>query len=200
MRSRTAASNWQETTGSISPTVTAHIKSGSTAATVRRIRSAIRGSEFERSRLDTCLALAGCHRERPLPWRQPGHGVAARRFGWIDGKEPAGAGGRALAAYGRPPARDAAGDPAFRAARYRRRMAAHDTDRRQPACHRLRSLPACQPASSKGFGTDIAGAIGTLVVRRRTRPRRGADAGADLSRALPGSRTRPGPRGRRYSH
>src|SRR6266511_4839234 len=121
MRSRTVASNWQETTGSISPTVTAHIKSGSTAATVRRIRSATRRFEFERSLLDTCLALAGCDRERPLPWRQPGHGVAAGRFGWIDGEEPACAGGGALAAHGRPSARDAPGDPALCAARCRRR-------------------------------------------------------------------------------
>src|SRR5215212_11398869 len=107
------ASNWQKTTGSISPTVTARIKSGSTAVTVRRIRSAIRRFEFEHSRLDTCLALAGCDRERPLPWRQPGHGVAARRFGWIDGKEPARPSGRALAAHDRPSARDAARDPAL---------------------------------------------------------------------------------------
>jgi hypothetical protein len=27
--------------------------------------------------LDTCLALAGCRRERPLPRRKPGNGVAA---------------------------------------------------------------------------------------------------------------------------
>src|SRR5215213_12024030 len=100
MRSRMVASNWRKTTGSISPTVTAHIRSGSTAVTVRRIHSAIRRFEGERSRLDACLALAGCDRERPLPRRQPGHGVAARRFGWTDGKEPAGTGDRAWAAHG----------------------------------------------------------------------------------------------------
>ena len=35
----------------------------------------------------SCLALAGCRRERPLPRGKSGNGVAARRFGWIDGKE-----------------------------------------------------------------------------------------------------------------
>src|SRR5215207_8334235 len=189
MRSRMVASNWHKTTGSISPTATARIKSGSTAATVRRIRSAIHRFEGERSRLDACLALAGCDRERPLPRRQPGHGVAARRFRWTDGKEPAGAAGRAWAAHDRPSARDAAGDPALRAAGCRGRMAAHDTDRRQPPRHRLRSLSVGQPAPSKGAGADITGAIGALVVRGRARPWRGTDAGADLSRALPGSRT-----------
>src|SRR5256885_508936 len=90
MRSRTAASNWRGITGSISPMDTARIRSGSTAVTARRTRSAIRRFECECSRLDAGLALAGCDRERPLPWRQPGHGVAARRFGWVDGKKPAG--------------------------------------------------------------------------------------------------------------
>src|SRR5207245_1797902 len=168
------------------PTGTGRTKSGSTAATVRRIRSAIPRFEFERSQLDTCLALAGCHRERPLSRRQPGHGVAARRFGWTDGKEPACSDGRALAAHGRPSARDAARHPSLRAIGCRRRMAAHDTDRRKPPRYRLWSFPACQPASSTGAGTDIAGAIGALVVRRRARAWRGTDAGADLSRALPG--------------
>src|SRR6185503_4380576 len=193
MRSRTVASNWQKTTGSTSPTDTARIKSGSTAATVRRIRSAIPRFEFERSLLDTCLALAGCHRERPLSRRQPGHGVAARRFGRIDGEEPAGAGSRALATHGRPSARNAPRDPSLRVAGYRRRMAAPDTDRSQPPRHRLRSVSICQPAPSKGAGADIAGAIGALVVRRRARPWRGADAGADLSRTLPGIRPRQRP-------
>src|SRR5207253_8514041 len=114
--------------------------------------------------------------------RQPGHGVAARRFGWIDGEESMGAPGRACAAHGRPSARDAAGDPALRAARCRRRMAAHDTDRGKLARPRLRSLPACQPASSTGAGTDITGTIGALVLCRRARAWRGTDAGADLSR------------------
>src|SRR4051794_11484999 len=119
-----AASSWLGITGSISPTDTARIRSGSTAVTVQRIRSATRRFECERSRLDTCLALAGCDRERLLPWCQPGHGVAARRFRWTDGAEPTGAAGRALAAHGRPSARDAARDPALRVARCRRRMAA----------------------------------------------------------------------------
>ena len=57
------------------------------AGTVRRIRSAIRRFELERSGLDTCLALARRRRERPLPRRKSGNGVAARPLGWIDGKE-----------------------------------------------------------------------------------------------------------------
>ena len=39
--------------------------------------------------------------------------MAARRFGWIDGKEFACLVGRALAANGRPSARDAPGDPSL---------------------------------------------------------------------------------------
>ena len=52
-----------------------------------RIRSAIRRLEFERSGLDTCLTLARCRRERPLPRSEPGNGLAARCFGRADGKE-----------------------------------------------------------------------------------------------------------------
>src|SRR6478735_1627929 len=200
MRSRTAASNWQRTIGSIFPTDTGRTRSGSKAVTVRRIRSAIPRSEFERSRLDTRLALAGCHRERSLSWRQPGHGVAARRFGWVDGTKSAGAGGRAWSVGGRPSACHANGDSALRAAGYGRGMAGRDTDRRKPPRHRLRPISSCKPAPSKGAGADIAGATGALVVRRRARPWRGADAGTDLSRALPGSRTRPWPRSRRNAH
>ena len=46
-----------------------------TVVIVRRICSAIRRFEFERSRLDTCLALDGYRCEWPLPWgRDPGMG------------------------------------------------------------------------------------------------------------------------------
>ena len=74
--------------GRASPTDTARIKSGSRAATARRIRSAIRRRERERRGLDTCRPLAGDHRERHLPWREPRHGMAARRLGRPDGKNP----------------------------------------------------------------------------------------------------------------
>src|ERR1700685_2618521 len=91
MQARAVGSNWPGITGGASPTDTGRIKSGSMAVTVRRIRSAIRrlefGLEFGRSGLGTCLALAGYRRERPLPRRKSGNGVAARRFGWIDAKE-----------------------------------------------------------------------------------------------------------------
>src|SRR5438045_9779260 len=110
------------------------------AVTARRIRSAIRRFKFERSELDTCLALAGCHCERPLPWRKPGNGLAARRFGRIDGKEFACVVGRARAAERRPFARNAAGDLPLCTAGRADRMAAPDTDRCEPACHRLRYL------------------------------------------------------------
>src|SRR6266436_10426522 len=114
MQTREVASSWQRTTGSASPTDTGRIRFGSMAGTVRRIRSAIRRFEFERSGLDTCLALAGCRCERPLPRGKSGNGMAARRFRWIDGKEFAFVDGRALAADGRPPAGDAIGDPSLR--------------------------------------------------------------------------------------
>src|SRR5882757_10176251 len=191
---RAVASSWQRTTGSASPTATGRIRSGLTAVTVRQIRSAIRRFEYERSRLDTRLALAGCRRERPLPRRKSGNGVAARRVGWIDGKEFARHAGRAWAASGRPSARDAAGDPSLRAAGRPRRMAAPGTDRRQPPCHRIRYLPPCRPAPSTSVGADTTDTTGALVLRRGNRPWRGAYAGADLSRALPGSRPRPRPR------
>src|ERR1700675_2787321 len=122
------------------------------AGTVRRTRSAIRRFEFERSGLDTRRALAGCRRERPLPRSKPGNGMAARRFGWIDEKRFARLGGRALAANGRPPARDARGDPPLCGVGYPRRMAALDTDRRQPPCYRVRHLPASRPAPPTGIG------------------------------------------------
>src|SRR4051812_20361533 len=46
MRARAAASSWLRTTGSASPTDTGRIRSGSKAATARRIRSAIRRREL----------------------------------------------------------------------------------------------------------------------------------------------------------
>ena len=109
------------------PTATGRIRSGSMAGTVRRIRSAIRRFEFERSGLDTCLAVAGRRRERPLPRSKSGNGVAARRFGWIDGQEFACLVGRAWAAGGRSSARDAPGASSLRAVDGTRRMAAPDT-------------------------------------------------------------------------
>src|SRR5665213_109171 len=96
--------------------------------TVQQIPSAIRRFEFERSRLDAFLAVAGCHRERPLPRIKPGNGVAARRFGWIDGKEFACVGGRALAANGGPSACDSRRDLSLRSAGRPRRVAPPDTD------------------------------------------------------------------------
>src|SRR5258708_6162272 len=167
---------------------TGRIRFGLMAGTARRILSTILRFEFERSGLDTCLALAGCRRERPLPRSKPGNGVAARRFGWIDGKEFACLGSRALAANGRPPARDAPGDPSLRGVGYPRRMAALDTDRRQPPCHRVRYLPASRPAPSTGIGADTTDATGALVVRRSDRAWCRFDARADLSWTLPASR------------
>src|ERR1700735_3732799 len=114
IRAGALSSPW--TIGLASPTDTARIKSGSRWATVRRIRSAIHRPEFEYSRLDTGLALAGCHRERPLPRIEPGHGLGARRFGWIDAKEPARIDGRAWATGRRPFAGGAARGPSLRAA------------------------------------------------------------------------------------
>src|SRR4030088_1896179 len=128
----------------------------------------------------------------PLP-NNPGSGWAARRFGWIDGKEFACLGSRALAANGRPPARDAPGDPSLRGVGYPRRMAALDTDRRQPPCHRVRYLPASRPAPSTGIGADTTDATGALVVRRSDRAWCRFDARADLSWTLPASRPRQRP-------
>src|SRR3954466_10300560 len=80
MRSRAEGSSWQRITGSPSRKVIGLIRFGSTVATVRQIHSAIRRFEFERSGLDTCLALAGRCRERALPRRESGNGLAARGF------------------------------------------------------------------------------------------------------------------------
>ena len=80
------------------------------------------------------------------------------------------------------------------------RMAAPDSGRRQPPGHRLRYLPARPPTPSTSAGADTADAIGAVVLCGRNRARRGTDAGADLSRALPGSRPRQRPRGGREPH
>src|SRR5882724_6196194 len=132
-----AASSLPRITGSASQRVIARTRSGSTAATVRRIRSAIRRPEFDRSGLDNRLAVARGYRERPLSRAQPGDGMAARRFGRPDGTR---------AARGRPSARDAACDPSLCAAGHARRMAAPDPDRRQPARDWFRHLSAGQSA------------------------------------------------------
>src|ERR1700731_2737386 len=124
------------------------------AETVRRIRSAIRRFEFERRGLDTCLALAGCRREWPLPRSKSGNGVAARRFGWIDGKEFARLVGSALAALGRPSPGNALGAATLRVARRPCRMATADPNRRKSVGHRVRHLPAHQPALSTSAGAD----------------------------------------------
>ena len=163
--------------------------------------SAIRRFEFERSGLDACLALAGCRRERPLPRRKSGNGVAARRFGGIDGTAVR----RALVSALWPLA---AGHLLamllvilpFALLDHIGGMAAPDPARRQPPCHRLRYLPAGRPKPSTGAGADSADAIGAVVLCGRHRAWRGTDAGADLSRALQGSRPRQGPRGGREPH
>src|ERR1700691_2640021 len=161
IRAGALSSPW--TIGLASPTNTARIKSGSRAATVRRIRSAIHRLEFEYSRLDTGVALAGCHRERPLPRIKPGNGLAARRFGRIDGKEPACVGGRTWATGRRPFAGGAARAPSLRTGGRLRRMAAPDPDRSQPSCHRIRHLPPYRLPPSTGIGADPADAIGSLA-------------------------------------
>src|SRR3954449_12655761 len=159
-----AASNSPGIIGSAFPTATGRTRSGSRAATARRIHSLTRRSEFERNGLDTCLAVAGRGGERPLPRRQSGNGVAARRFRRIDAKEFACAGGRALAADGRPSPRNLAGDPALRAAGHPGRMAAADPVWRQPLRHRLRRVPADRPPPSEELGADTADATWALVL------------------------------------
>src|SRR3954447_17902157 len=175
MPSPAAALNSQRTIGSAFPTATGRTRSGSRAATARRIHSLTRRSEFERNGLDTCLALAGRGRERPLPWRQSGNGMAARRFGRIDAKEFACLGGRALAADGRPSPRNLAGDPALRAAGHAGRMAAADPVWRQPRGHRLRRVPAGRPPSSPRIGADTADTTWALVLRDSDRAWRRTD-------------------------
>src|SRR3954447_3810949 len=132
MQTPAAALNSPGIIGSAFPTATGRTRSGSRAATARRIHSLTRRSEFERNGLDTCLALAGRRGERALPPRQSGDGGGARRFPRIDAKEFAGPAGSTLAADGRPSAGDVAGAAALRAAGHLGRMAAADPVRRQP--------------------------------------------------------------------
>ena len=168
------------------PTDTARIRSGSTAATARRIRSAIHRLERKRGRLDRHGTLAGGHCERSLPRGESRDGVAARGFGRNDGKKSAGACGGALGARGRPSARDAPDDPAVLAADHSRLLAAANPDRRQPVGHGLRRLPAHRPAPSASAGAHKTDTARALVFCRSDRARRRIDAGADLSRALRG--------------
>src|SRR3954453_3964142 len=190
MQTPAAASSSQRTIGSAFPTATGHTRSGSRAATARRIHSLIRRSEFERNGLDTCLALAGRRGERSLPRRQSGNGVAARRFRRIDAKEFACPGGSTLAADGRPSPRNVAGDPALRAAGHPRRMAAEDPVWRQPLRHRLRRVPAGRPPPSEELGADKADATWAFVLCDSDRAWRRTDAGADLSWTLQALRPR----------
>src|SRR5260221_1557867 len=164
---------------------TGRIRSGLRAATARPIRSAIRRFEFERSGLDIYRALAGCRRKRPLPRGKPGDGVAARRLSRTDGKKFSRPRRGALAAIGRPSTGNALGAPALRVARHPCRMAASDPDRRKSVGHRVRYLPAPQPAPSTGARSDPTDAAGALVLRRGDRAWCRIDARADLSRALP---------------
>src|SRR5437016_3095500 len=158
-------------------------KFDSRAATARRIRSATRRSELERSGLGTCRALAGCRSERPLSRGEPGDGLATRRFSRIDGKELARALYGAWAAGRRPPPGDAGGDPSVRVAGRPRRTATADPDWRQPSSDRLRHLPARPPAASASAGADTTDTARTLVLRRGDCSWGGIYVGADLSRA-----------------
>ena len=176
--------------GRASLTDTGRIRSASRAATARRIRSAIHRLERRRGRLGTCGSLAGCHRERPLSRGESRDGVAARGFGRTDGKKSARPRGGALAALGRPSARDAPDDPSVLAAGHSRLLAVADPDRRQPPGHRVRYLPARQPSPSAGAGADTTDATRALVLRRGDRARRRIDARADISRPLQGRRSR----------
>jgi len=74
---------------------------------------------------------------------------------------------------------------------------APDPDRRQPARDWFRHLSAGQSAPPAGAGANTADATGAVVLCRGHRAWRGADAGTDLSRTVPGSQPRQKPRGRR---
>src|ERR1700730_17105708 len=150
--------------------------------------------------LDTYRTLVGCRRERSLSWGEPRNGVAASRFGRVNGKEFARPRNSPLAANGRPSTGNVRGDPSLRAAGDPRRMAATNPDRRQSVGHRVRYLPVRQQAPSAGAGADTTDATGVLVLRRGDRAWRGTDARADLSRALPGRGPRQGPRGGGRAH
>src|SRR6516164_1307861 len=179
---------------------TGHTRSGLRVATARRIRSAIHQFELKRRGLDTCWALAGCRRERPLSWGQPGDGMAARRFSRTDGKEWARRRLGTRAINGRPCAGDVRGDPSVLAAGRRCGMAASDPNRRQPLGNRVRLLPVCQPAPSAGACTDTPNATGAMVVWRGDRAWRRVDAGTDLFGSLPRRRSEQGPRSGRRSY
>src|SRR6266566_8477507 len=79
-------------------------------------------------------------------------------------------------------------------------MAAADPVRRGPPGDRIRHLPAPQPTPSTGADADPTNTAWAMVLCRGDRSRCRTDAGADLSRALPGFRPRQGPRGGRHSH
>src|SRR5262245_18825371 len=145
--------------------------------------------------MDICRALASCCRERPLSRGESGNGLAARCFSRADGQELTRAPDGTLATYDWPSPGDARRDPSLRAAGRSRRMAATNPDWRQSIGHRVRRLPICQSAPSAGSGTDPTDTTGALVLRGGDRAWRGTDARADLSRALPGRRPRPWPRG-----
>src|SRR5262245_50606695 len=126
--------------------------------------------------------------------------MAARRFSWANGADFARPRGSALATNGRPSTGNVRGSPSLRAAGRPRRLATTNPDRRQSAGDRVRYLPVGEPAPSAGAGADTTNAIGALVLRRSDRAWRGIDACADLSRAVPGRRTRQGPRGGGRAH
>src|SRR5262249_3865343 len=126
--------------------------------------------------------------------------MAARRFSWTHRKELARPRDGTLAANCRPSTGDVRGDPSVRATACTRRMAATDPDRRQSVGHRVWRLPVRQQTTSAGAGADTADATRALVLRRGYRPWRRTDARTNLSRALPGRRPRPGPRGGGRAH
>src|SRR5258705_10207635 len=105
---------------------TVRIRLGSKVATARRIRSAIRRSGIERSELDSRLAVAWDHRERPLSRDQSRHGLAARGLRGTDGEIAPRAPRCAGAVVARPSRGDAAGAAAVRVPDRTGRMAATD--------------------------------------------------------------------------
>jgi hypothetical protein len=178
----------------------AHIRSGSRAATVRRIHSAIHRFKFDWNGLDACRPLVGCRRERPLSRGEPRNGMAARRFRRANGKEFARPRDSTLAANGGPSTGNVRGDPSVRAADRPRRMAATDPDRRQSLSDRVRHLPVRQPTPSEGVGAHTTDPTGALVLRRGNRPWRGTDARTNLSRSLQDCRPRQRTRGSGRAH
>jgi len=168
---------------------------------VRQIRSAIRRFEFERGGLagTTWLWLAVV--ASGLYTTKSGNGLAARRFGRIDGKEFARLVGRALAlATGHLLATLLVLLP-FSLLICARRMAAPNTDRREPPRHRVRYLQAGRPAPSTAlagydrpigalsFAVAIAHGAGLMLVPiylglcRASAPDKGHEAAATLMNA-----------------